>query len=300
MSEENDMPVRGGNCAVEQRMAMREGVRNVRETRRCPLEFELRDVPNGTGGADLLFTGYASVTNQAYEMQDLAGEFNEEVCSGAFRKTIDEGCDTTFLLNHEGMTLARTKSGTLRLAEHSSGTPTGLHAEARLDPKNPTVAAIRSAIERGDLDEMSFAFRVTRQRWDWATAETDVDHRYIQEVNLNQGDVSLTNFGANGHTAGHVAIRSKSSEEDWREAFELFAEFRAGNAPAETLTKLNRMAVHLGDAGTVLQELISTVDPDQSGAAGNSETESSGVLLEQRLAEASAIAALGRARRKAA
>jgi phage head maturation protease len=87
----------------------------------------------------------------------------------------------------------------MRLAEDS----TGLHVEADLDPRNGQVADIRSAMERGDLDEMSFAFRVTRQEW-----SPDYSQRDITEVNMNKGDVSIVNYGANPHTSGLTSLRS--------------------------------------------------------------------------------------------
>lgn len=170
--------------------------RNVREDRVRPFEgMELRESPNGT----LTFTGYASVTETPYEMQDFLGDYTEVVRRGAFSKTLAEGADVPFKLNHDGMTLARTKSGTMRLSEDS----TGLHVEADLDPRNGQVSDIRSAMDRGDLDEMSFAFRVTRQEWspDWS-------QRDITEVNLNKGDVSIVNYGANPHTSGLTSLRS--------------------------------------------------------------------------------------------
>ena len=173
---------------------------NVRESRRWSEAFELREVPNGTGGNDLLFTGYACVTGADYEMEDWLGPWTERVAQGAFQRTLAENPDVNFLVNHEGMALARTKSGTMRLTEDS----TGLHTEARLDPTNPQVVALRSAVERGDIDEMSFAFRVTSQTWD----EDYVD-RTINEVNLHHGDTSAVNYGANPHTAGLVAMRGK-------------------------------------------------------------------------------------------
>jgi HK97 family phage prohead protease len=161
--------------------------------------MELREVDNGSGGTTLRFTGYASVTETPYEMTDWLGDYSEVIRRGSFSKTLAEGADVPFKLNHDGMTLARTKSGTMRLAEDS----TGLHVEADLDPRNGQVADIRSAMDRGDLDEMSFAFRVTRQEWspDWT-------QRDITEVNLNKGDVSIVNYGANPHTAGLTSLRS--------------------------------------------------------------------------------------------
>lgn len=156
-------------------------------------DVELRAAPDGTGGDLLTFAGYACVTEVGYEMQDWLGPYTEVVRAGAFKKTLGESADVPFLVNHAGLTLARTKSGTLQLAEDS----TGLHTEASLDPSSPHVQALRSAMDRGDVDEMSFAFWVTRQQW-----SPDYDQRDILEVNLNKGDVSVVNYGANPHTAG--------------------------------------------------------------------------------------------------
>lgn len=156
-------------------------------------DVELRAKPDGTGGDSLTFTGYACVTEIGYEMEDWLGPFTEVVRQGAFTKTLAENADVPFLVNHAGLTLARTKSGTMRLAEDD----TGLHTEADLDPASPHVQALRSAMDRGDVDEMSFGFWITRQQW-----SPDFDQRDILEVSLNKGDVSVVNFGANPNTAG--------------------------------------------------------------------------------------------------
>lgn len=193
--------------------AIRGEYRNIRETRVSPRsEFELREVANGTGGTNLKFTGFASVTGDeaSYEMEDWQGPWTESVSVGSFGKTIGDGADTAFLLNHTGMTLARTKPGTLKLSEETdsrrSPIPgvTGLHTEADLDPQNMYVQAMRSAVERGDLDEMSFAFRVLRQEWN-----DDYTRRWINEVSLDKGDVSLVNYGANPTTGGTVTMRQR-------------------------------------------------------------------------------------------
>jgi HK97 family phage prohead protease len=191
--------------------ALRSELRNVPESRvSSRSEFELREVPSGTGTSQLKFTGFASVTDSAYSMEDAFGEFTETVCRGAFSKTIADGCDTVFNLNHGGLSLARTKSGTLKLSEVTEGSRspiygvTGLHCEAMLDPSNHLVQAMRSAVERGDLDELSFAFRVVRQRWN-----KDFSDRQIDEVNLNQGDCSLVTFAANPATGGTVSLRQR-------------------------------------------------------------------------------------------
>jgi HK97 family phage prohead protease len=193
-------------------------------------DVELRAVPDGTGGDVLTFTGYACVTEVGYEMQDWLGPYTEVVRQGSFTKTLSEGADVPFLINHGGMTLARTKSGTMTLAEDS----TGLLTEARLDPANPDVQSLQSAMARGDMDEMSFAFWVTRQQW-----SPDFDQRDILEVNLNKGDVSVVNYGANPNTAG-AQLNSRDlaahlqllSSDERREVFDRLAgEFTPAAAP---------------------------------------------------------------------
>ncbi|MFF5029242.1 HK97 family phage prohead protease [Streptomyces collinus] len=184
-------------------------------------DVQLRAKPDGTGGDALTFSGYACITEVGYEMEDWLGPFTEVVRSGAFTKTLAENADVPFLVNHTGLTLARTKSGTLRLAEDD----TGLHTEADLDPASPHVAALRSAMDRGDVDEMSFGFWITRQQW-----SPDFDQRDILEVSLNKGDVSVVNYGANPNTAGATlnsrdvqAHLQRLSPEERREVFDRLA-----------------------------------------------------------------------------
>jgi HK97 family phage prohead protease len=193
--------------ATDELRTARDDMRGCRETRRMPVTgFELREVPNGSGGSNLLFTGYASVTcadhddeSHTYEMEDWLGPWTESIVRGAFQKTIGDNADVAFLLNHGGVTMARTKPGTLKLNEDL----TGLYVEATLNPQRSDVQILRAAIDDGALDEMSFAFRVTRQEWN-----EDYDRRWITEVNLDKGDVSPVNYGANPHTGGLVTMRS--------------------------------------------------------------------------------------------
>lgn len=193
-------------------------------------DVQLRSSANGTGGEALTFTGYACITEVPYEMSDWLGAFDEVVRQGAFGKTLGENADVPFLVNHTGLTLARTKSGTLQLSEDD----TGLHTEAGLDPASPHVQALRSAMDRGDVDEMSFAFWITRQAW-----SPDFMQRDILEVNLNKGDVSVVNYGANPNTAG-ATLNSRElaghlqrlSEDERRSVFErLAAEFTPAPEP---------------------------------------------------------------------
>lgn len=153
--------------------------------------FELRS----TGG-QLTLTGYASVFNAPYDV--LGGPpfgWTETVDPHAFDVTLAGKPDLHLLINHEGMPLARTKSGTLKLATDS----TGLHVEAALDPSDPDVQRLNPKMARGDMDEMSFAFRTKRDEW-----SQDDTQRRLLEVSLHKGDVSVVNFGANPATSAQM------------------------------------------------------------------------------------------------
>ena len=144
--------------------------------------------------------GYAATTEVPY---DVAGGapygWVETIAKGAFRKALKERDDVRFLVNHDGMALARTKSGTMRLVEDNIG----LRVVAELDPVNPTVASLVSAIERGDMDQMSFAFRAERQEWN-----ADYTERRIVEVRLL--DVSAVTYPANEAT--HIMVRDDEGQ----------------------------------------------------------------------------------------
>lgn len=247
----------------------------VREIRNMAFTgVEMREKPNGSGGTMLGFTGFACATELVYEMADWLGPYGEVVRTGAFTKTLAEGCDVCFLVNHEGMTLARTKSGTLRLDERDEG----LHADADLDLSSPQVMSIRSAMERGDMDEMSFAFRVTRQQW-----SPDYDQRDILEVNLDKGDVSLVNYGANPFTSAALRARRDFAGFDLRRLrgitvaamAESYGELRAGKALSsstmETLQTVLDLVAAADDsvdaAQEVLSDLMGVPNPDDADDA---------------------------------
>lgn len=157
-----------------------------------PLEFR-EDKATG----QVLLRGYAAT----YEPYDCyggpdAGGWVEQLRGDAFQKTLRAQPDVMLLLNHTGAPLARTKSGTMTL----SCDRRGLLVEAQLDPSDPDVQALLPKMRRGDLDEMSFAFRVKDQEWN-----DDYTHRTIREVSLQKGDVSVVNYGMNPNTRVAVA-----------------------------------------------------------------------------------------------
>ena len=139
------------------------------------------------------FAGYASVFDYAYPVNDMRGTYLENVSRGAFTKTLQEKDDVKLLVNHEGIPLARTKSNTLNLVEDERG----LRVEARLDPANPKVAEVASAMKRNDLNEMSFAFQAIKDEFNEAG-----DERTIREAKLY--DVSVVTTPASDATVAKI------------------------------------------------------------------------------------------------
>jgi HK97 family phage prohead protease len=138
-------------------------------------------------------SGYAAVFDQA---ADIGGYFKEIIARGAFKEAIGRD-DVVFLINHDGLPLARTRSGTLTLKEDDKG----LRIDTVLDAEDPDVKSITGKMKRGDLDKMSFAFRATKQEWD---ETTDPPTRTITEVELF--DVSIVTSPAYDGTS--IALRS--------------------------------------------------------------------------------------------
>jgi HK97 family phage prohead protease len=163
-------------------------VREENETRRIAYsDLEIRASEDGTK-----IVGYAAIFDSPSEPMP----FTEYVRSGAFSKTLNDGADVRLLIDHEGIPLARTKSGTLRLEEDDIG----LRIETDLDPMNPDAARLISAMKRGDMSQMSFAFRTVKDSWN-----NDRSIRELKEVQLY--DVSVVTFPAYEETVAELRSR---------------------------------------------------------------------------------------------
>ena len=141
-------------------------------------DVEARQAEDGT----MRLRGYAAVFNDA----SVPLPFKETIAPGAFRKTLSETPDVRLLINHEGLPLARTKNGTLTLIEDERG----LFMDAEIADTTEG-RDLYKLVERGDVDQMSFAFRVIRQKWN-----EDRSTRTLTEVSLADGDVSVVTYPA--------------------------------------------------------------------------------------------------------
>lgn len=168
------------------------------EARRRPLELRRAD-----DGSPIL-DGYATVYEHRY---DVAGGppygWTEVFAAGACRKSVAERDDVAFLYNHTGLVMASIRARTLILESDDEG----LRTEAHVNPNMTYAADVVSMIERGDVDEMSLAFRAIRQEWN-----ADYTERRIIEARLY--DVSAVEAGANPATViqARAAARAEAEE----------------------------------------------------------------------------------------
>jgi HK97 family phage prohead protease len=150
--------------------------------------------------------GVASVVEQGYEMYDMFGPYTEVVARDAFDKTLADNPLVEFTLNHArngGAPMAHTRNGTLVL----TSTEAGLEYDAVVDPSRSDVSDVLKALTRGDLAEASFKFSIVRGQW-----SPDYTEYRIAEVDLDRGDVSAVNFGANpAATSGLRAMQPEAA-----------------------------------------------------------------------------------------
>lgn len=159
-------------------------------------------------GDSARFTGYATSYDYWYEVAGgpERGGWMEMVAKGAGAATLKRKPDVRLLVNHDGIPLARTTRGTMTLAEEGAG----LFVDApALDLRSPLVQSVHSAMSRGDMDEMSFAFRVGDQQWN-----ADYTERIIVTYDLavKGADVSIVTYPANEATVAQMRTEAQIDE----------------------------------------------------------------------------------------
>lgn len=144
-----------------------------------------------------IIAGYAAVFGKRSE--DLGG-FREEIQAGAFSNSLKRKDDVRALVEHDpARIIGRSTSGTLQLEEDKQG------LRVEIDPpKNTQGADVMESIRRGDLDAMSFAFRVPAGGDSWDEDPDGTPVRTVQAADLR--DVSVVAYPAYVDT--EVALRS--------------------------------------------------------------------------------------------
>jgi HK97 family phage prohead protease len=171
----------------------------VDELRTFDFRAEVRD-----DGAGLNLDGYALTFDDTYDM----GPFRERIDGKAFNKTLADGGGRggegiPLLVNHDGIPLANTRVGhAWSLKADSRGLRTTTPEGKPLDAANPKVQEVASAMNRGDLNKMSFAFETLRDAWEDEPEDGLAPIRTVQEVRL--WDVSLVTTPANPGTSAEL------------------------------------------------------------------------------------------------
>jgi HK97 family phage prohead protease len=151
--------------------------------------------------------GTPIVFNQRTRIVDYFGdEFNEIVSPTALEKT--DMRDVRLFVNHDlgKIALARSKNGNANSTMSFNIDGEGVHMRAKLDIENNAEArALYSAIQRGDVDGMSFGFRVRGE--EWTDVNSKVPTRTITDISILH-EVSVVNFPAYPQTS--VSTRSGS------------------------------------------------------------------------------------------
>lgn len=185
---------------------------NKKELEQRSYHFDIRADRSDSGISTLRGTPivYGSPT-------DIAGYFQEVIDPGAL-----DGAnlkDVPLLVNHNErmIPVARSRNNTPRSTMRLTPTAAGLDMEADIDvERNATAKELDSAVERGDLDGMSFKFSIADERWE--NLDTDYPTRHIIRFDTI-AEVSAVTWPAYDATSIYAA-RSKEALDNARSALD--------------------------------------------------------------------------------
>lgn len=162
--------------------------------------FNVQDLELRQEGDDNVVVGYGSVFNT---LSNELGGFREIIAEGAFDGRLND--DVRFLINHDGLPLARTTNGTLRLSTDERG--------LKYEAKVANTSLGRDLIElmrNGTINQSSFAFVVEDDSWE---VRDGMNIRTINKVSRLY-DVSAVTYPAYESASASVALRSM---EAWKQ-----------------------------------------------------------------------------------
>lgn len=168
--------------------------------------FNVSDIEVRNDDGKNVVVGYGAVFNS--ESNDLGG-FVEYIAPGAFDGRLED--DVRFLINHDGLPLARTINNTLRLSVDERG----LKYEADM-PETTLANDLMTLLRNGTISQSSFAFTVEEDSWE------NVEGRNIRTINKVSRlyDVSSVTYPAYNE-AGSFALRSLETWQEEQEKIKL-------------------------------------------------------------------------------
>lgn len=151
--------------------------------------------------------------------------YNSKTDLGYFDEVIERGAldkadlrDVRFLVNHDtkSIPLARSRRNNVNSTMQMTVDNEGMLIRVTLDVENNSEAKnLYSAIKRGDVTGMSFAFRVSDERWE--NIDTEHPTRHILAID-DVSEVSAVTFPA--YEATTIQARSKEALDNARAALE--------------------------------------------------------------------------------
>lgn len=165
--------------------------------------------------------GTPIVFDQDTTIMDWCGTFIERIDKNALKDA--DMKDVRLFVNHDTnkIALARSKNGNENSTMSFTIDDEGVHMRAVLDVDNNSEArALYSAIQRGDMDGMSFMFRIKSQEWKDIDSETPT--RIIKEISIVH-EVSVVNFPAYPQTSVNARASGETDYSPLAEAREAHA-----------------------------------------------------------------------------
>lgn len=154
--------------------------------------FNVENLELRQEGEDNIVVGYGSVFNT---LSNELGGFREIIAEGAFDGRLND--DVRFLINHDGLPLARTTNGTLKLTTDERG----LKYEAQV--ANTSLGRdLIELMKNGTVNQSSFAFVVEDDSWE---VRDGINIRTVNKVSRLY-DVSAVTYPA--FEEASVALRS--------------------------------------------------------------------------------------------
>lgn len=190
------------------------------EIERRAFTLDVCKVERRSDGGQPKIIGHAAVFDV---LSENLGGFRELIKPGAFAKAVLED-DIRGLFNHNpDHILGRNKAGTLALSEDGRG------LAIEITPPDTTIGKdVLKSIERGDISQMSFGFRVRAGGESWSEDENGETVRTLTDLKLF--DVSPVTFPAYLET--DVAVRS-------------LTDYRSGRDSVKNRLKLKKMRLRL-------------------------------------------------------
>lgn len=167
-------------------------------------EYRAESTGDGTGH----ITGVPIVFEQP---TDIGGWFEETIARGAISEDVLR--DVAFFYNHDLNTkpLARTRTGKLQFTIENDG----VHMDSEVNLKRSDSNDLYLAIQDGDIDGMSFMFRVEAD--EWTDLDTDYPKRRITKIGYVQ-EVSAVNYPAYDGTS--INARANDSLDSDKQALD--------------------------------------------------------------------------------